>query len=552
MRKKWNIQKKYDSSTNIIDCLLENRGIVNIAQKAEFLNPKPISTYLAQMPGDFKTSIKSAKELILSAVENKRPILIYGDYDTDGVCATSILYKTLKDTLGHKHALFFIPNRFEHGYGLSEKALTQAHALLTSTFPNAINPLLITVDTGITAVEEVAFAKSLGFEVVITDHHQKPQILPNANVLVWGDAVVGSTISWILSKALGLPNMDLIELAALATVTDLQELTGINRIILKKGLEVFNSNPCLGAKKLLEVAGKTKEITVYDLGWVLGPRINALGRMENASLGVELLTTNDSAQAMEIAHMLGQTNVKRQDETEKMYGLANIEGSSSNIIISAGADYHEGIIGLVASRLVQTHYKPSIVIALDDESGLGKGSVRSVPGINIIEVLRKYDNLFEKLGGHPMAAGFSIRAENIEKLKSVLIDYMNNNYSQKYFVPFLDIDLEIPLNLVNVALFTQIQDLAPYGVSNPEPVFCAFNLKIIDYSFVGKEANHLSLKFFESGNYYKAIFFNAQKYGVEVDRLSTQQTASVAFTLSKNEFNGKTSIDLILRDLLLQ
>ncbi len=549
MLKKWNVLKKYDPNVDVVACLLENRGITTKEQIDEFLNPKPFTSYLTEFPQEFKNSIKSSKELILEFVEKNQPILIYGDYDTDGVCATSILYKTVVEALKHEKCMYFIPNRFEHGYGLSQKAVQEAHGLLKEKFGEFTEALMITVDTGITAVEEVEIAKGLGFKVIITDHHQKPDPLPKAEVILWDDKIVGSGISWILSKALGLPGFSLIELMALATVTDLQELTGFNRSVLKKGLEIFNSSPSMGIKKLLDAAGKTKEITVYDLGWVLGPRINALGRMENASLGVELLTTTDEARAEEIAHMLGQANVRRQDETEKMYELANIESGDDNIIFTSNGDYHEGIIGLVASRLVQKHYKPAIVIAHDDDTGLGKGSVRSVPGINIIESLRKFEPLFEKLGGHPMAAGFSIKTENIEKLKTQLTQYMNDTFTQDYFVPFLDIDMEIPLEIVNLDLFTQIIKLAPYGVSNAEPVFCARDLKIADFSYVGKESKHLSLKFFKDGNYYKAIYFNADKLELDVSSLTQ---VSAAFTLNKNEWNGRITIDLIIRDLLLQ
>jgi single-stranded-DNA-specific exonuclease len=549
MRKKWNILKSYDSSKDVIQCILENRGITSPDQIEEFLNPKPIAHYLSQFPPEFKTAIKDSKDLILKYVDKKLPILIYGDYDTDGVCATSILYSTLVNVLGHEKCCYFIPNRFEHGYGLSEKSLHDAYDLIQKTYGDFDDALLITVDTGITAVLETELAQGMGFKVIITDHHQKPAPIPKADIILWSDKIVGAGISWILSKALGLPNFELMELMALATVTDLQELTGFNRSVLIKGLEIFNTNPSLGIKKLLEASGKNKEVTVYDLGWVLGPRVNALGRMENASLGVELLTSTDEARAEEIAHMLGQTNVRRQDETEKMYEIANVELGEDNLIFSVSADYHEGIIGLVASRLVQKHYKPAIVVAHDAESNLGKGSVRSVPGINIIEVLRKYENLFEKLGGHPMAAGFSIKMENVDNLKKELTTYMNANFTSEYFVPFLDIEMEIPVDLANLDFFTQLRKLAPYGVANPEPIFCSKNLKIADFSYVGKEAKHLSLKFFQNGNYFKAIYFNADTLDLNI---SNGTSVSVAYALSRNDYNGRITIDLIVKDLMIE
>lgn len=549
MKKKWNILKVYDENTDVVSAILENRGIVTPSQVEEFLNPKSIAHYLNDFSVEFKKSVKDAKELILKHVEKELPILIYGDYDNDGVCATSILYTTLTSVLGHEKCIYFIPNRFEHGYGLSEKSLHDAYDLIQKSYGDFEDALLITVDTGITAVKETELAQGMGFKVIITDHHQKPQDLPQAEIILWNDKIVGASISWILSKALGLPGYDLVELMALATVTDLQELTGFNRSVLIKGLETFNSSPCLGIKKLLEASGKNKEVTVYDLGWVLGPKVNALGRMENASLGVELLTCKNEARAEEISHMLGQTNIRRQDETEKMYGIANIEPGSDNLIFSVSSDYHEGIIGLVASRLVQKHYKPAIVVAHDEESGLGKGSVRSVPGINIIEVLRRFENLFEKLGGHPMAAGFSVRMENVDLLKQELIEYMNSNFTPDYFVPFVDIDMHIPPNIVNLDLFTRLHKLSPYGVANPEPVFCSTQMKIAEYSYVGREAKHLSMKLYKENNYYKAIYFNADSLGLKI---SMGTEVDVAYTVSKNEFNGRITIDLIVKDLVIQ
>lgn len=549
MKKKWNILKVYAENTDVVSAILENRGIVTASQVAEFLNPKSIAHYLNEFSVEFKKSVKDAKELILEYIEKKLPILIYGDYDTDGVCATSILYTTLTSVLGHEKCIYFIPNRFEHGYGLSEKSLHDAYDLIQKSYGDFEDALLITVDTGITAVKETELAQGMGFKVIITDHHQKPQELPQAEIILWNDKIVGASISWILSKALGLPGYDLVELMALATVTDLQELTGFNRSVLIKGLETFNSSPCLGIKKLLEASGKNKEVTVYDLGWVLGPRVNALGRMENASLGVELLTCTNEARAEEISHMLGQTNIRRQDETEKMYEIANIEHGSDNLIFSVSSDYHEGIIGLVASRLVQKHYKPAIVVAHDEESGLGKGSVRSVPGINIIEVLRRFENLFEKLGGHPMAAGFSVKMENVDLLKRELTEYMNSNFTPDYFVPFLDIDMQIPPNIVDLDFFTRLHKLAPYGVANPEPVFCSTQMKIAEYSYVGREAKHLSMKLYKNNNYYKAIYFNADALGLNV---SMGTEVDVAYTVSKNEFNGRITIDLIVKDLVIQ
>ncbi len=541
--KKWNILNTYPENGDILSTLLKNRNITDTAAIEEFLHPLTLQEYKTQLPEKFKQGLVSASELILTYIKNNHPIIIYGDYDCDGVCATAILYKTLTDRLHHSNCTYFIPNRFEHGYGVSTKALDELHVTKAKDVPC----LLITVDTGITAVEEVEYAKQLGFDVIVTDHHQKAQTLPKANVVLWTDTVVGSGVSWLLSTFLGLDDYLYIDLCALATVTDLQPLIGINRAIVIHGLAKLNSETKYGIKSLLDLAGKAGSIGVYELGWIIGPRINALGRMEHAIRGVELLVTDDPTRALELASVLQSTNVIRQDETEKMYDLANVSDTSGNIIISADSNYHEGIIGLVAARLVQKFFKPAIVISHTE--AMGKGSVRSVPGIDIISVLRNFEHLFDKLGGHPMAAGFSIKTENIPVLIQELGAYMKANFSDEYFVPFIDIDMEIPLSLVNLDFYAKISQLLPYGVGNPEPIFCSKNLTVYDFNYVGKEAKHLSLKLMFNGTVYKAIFFNAPQGNAP---LALNQKISVAYTISKNVYKDKTSIDLILKDIVLE
>ncbi len=541
--KKWNILNTYPTSGDILSALLKNRNITDPAAIEEFLHPLSLQEYKDKMPEEFKQNLFKASGLIHTYVKNNHPIVIYGDYDCDGVCATAILFKALTDVLKCTNCSYFIPNRFAHGYGVSTKSLDEIHASRNQDTPC----LLITVDTGITAVEEVEYAKSLGFEVIVTDHHQKAQTVPEADVVLWSDAVVGGGVAWLLSTFLGLEDVACIDLCALATVTDLQPLVGINRAIVIHGLAKLNSVTNYGIKSLLDLAGKSGNIGVYELGWVIGPRINALGRMEHAIRGVELLTTNDPVKALELASVLQSTNVIRQDETEKMYDIANISDKTGNIIISADSNYHEGIIGLVAARLVQKFFKPAIVISHDET--IGKGSVRSVPGIDIISVLRKFDHLFEKLGGHPMAAGFSIKTENIPTLVRELGEYMKASFSDDYFVPFIDIDMEIPLSLVNLELYEKIAQLLPYGVGNTEPVFCSRNLTVSDFSYVGKEAKHLSLKLLAGRVVYKAIFFNAVQDNYD---LSQGQGISVAYTISKNVYKDNVSIDLILKDIVLE
>lgn len=541
--KTWNVLNTCPADGDILKVLLANRNITDPTEIGEFLHPYSLSEYRQQLPDELRGALKDASDLIRGYIDKQLPIIIYGDYDCDGVCATAIMYKAITETLNYSNCTYFIPSRFDHGYGVSKKALDELNALRLNDSPC----LIITVDTGITAIEEIDYARSLNFDVIVTDHHQKTQSNIPANVVVWTDAVVGSGVAWLLGIFLGQNDHECIDLCALATVTDLQPLLGINRAIVIAGLAKLNIQTNPGIKTLLELANRVGTIGVYELGWVIGPRINALGRMEHAIKGVELVLTRDPLKILELASILQSTNVIRQDETEKMYDIANVSDTSGNIIISADNNYHEGIIGLVAARLVQKYFKPAIVISHDDTSG--KGSVRSVPGIDIIEVLRRFEHLFDKLGGHPMAAGFSIKTENIPLLVSELGSYMNTHFSSKHFVPFIDIDLEIPFNTIDFTFYDTVMELLPFGVGNPEPLFCSKDVTIVDFSYVGKDAKHLSLKLTSNGVMRKGIFFNAASYNY---KLAQNQLISLAYTLSKNTYKDKTSLDLIIKDIVLE
>ena len=327
---------------------------------------------------------------------------------------------------------------------------------------------------------------------------------------------------------------------------------GVNRSVVKKGLEILNSTPPLGLQKLLQVSGRrSKEVTTYDLGWVLGPRLNASGRLEEASASLQLVLEKDPKIAEELALKLHGVNAERQDKTLEMYALASHvdENNLPKVIVSAHEDYHEGIIGLVASRLVQKYYRPSIVISLND--GFGKGSVRSVAGINIIEILRKFENLFESLGGHPMAAGFTIKRENIEELEKGLLKVFAKEVSEDLLTPVLDIDAEIPVSLVGPKLLETLDKLKPFGLGNKEPVFTSSGLRVESISYVGKGKEHVSLKLSEggAGGTHKAIFFNGKDL---VSELGVGDTVDVAYSVSRNEFNGRVYTDLVVKDLKIK
>jgi single-stranded-DNA-specific exonuclease len=543
--KNWRIKHTYQKGQsinheNFLKQLLANRGIDNELAVANFLNPPKVSYWIDKFPSDFKDSLVAARKLVTSAIADNNPIVIHGDYDSDGVSATAILYQTIADELGYANAHFFIPNRFRHGYGLSMKSLSE---LYEKYGPG----LLITVDSGITSVDEVAKAKTLGYKVIITDHHQKPDPLPASDVTVWSDAVVGSSVSWVLSRVLGSKDPTTIAYSGLATVTDLYPVVNFNRTILKAALEVLNTNPPMGLKKMFEIAGRNRgRITAYDLGWVIGPRLNASGRLVEAEDSLRLLLAKDEQQALDLAMKLNTVNVTRQDKTLEMFELASDFDATNlpKIIFSAKEDYHEGIIGLVAAKLVQKYYRPAIVVSIFD--GHAKGSVRSIEGVNIIEALREFEHLFESLGGHPMAAGFSLEANKLPELQKALEVLGDRHVHDEHLVRNLNIDMEIPIDMVDLDLYKTVTVMEPFGLGNEEPIFATKNLPVAAVDKVGRDAQHLSFKFYKDGKTYKGIWFNAADH---LDEFRTGDIVDVAFTLNYNEFNGRINIDLLVKDM---
>ncbi len=544
--KKWHVINENTPKTDeIIEYLLKARGITDKGSMDAFLKPIHPIQYAKNFPDELKKALLQAKKTILQAVNKNIPIVIHGDYDSDGICATTILYKCITDDLNYDKCHAFIPNRFEHGYGLSLKSIND----IIQKLNNPPDILFVTVDSGITAVNEAEYIKSKGYDLIITDHHQKPDKLPSADVIVWSDQIVGAGIAWFLSKVLGSKNPQTIALAALATVTDLQPVLNLNRSIVKEGLKVMNSNPPLGIKKLLEVSGRGQgEITTYDLGWVIGPRLNASGRIVDALEAFQLMASDNEDEALNLALKLNKTNTERQDKTMEMYQVASgiNEQEIPNLIFSAHADYHEGIIGLVAAKLVQTYYRPSIVISLAEEHG--KGSVRSIPGIDIISLLRQFDDLFINLGGHPMAAGFTISKENIPVLQEKLKIYTDNNLSSDLFEPVLEIDLRIPLSDIDLNLVEQLNKLKPFGIGNREPVFTSEGVGVAGVNLVGRENCHLSLRLYFQNNYYKAIWFNCPE---NFRTLKAGDNIDIAYKIKESEYNGNKKIDLLIEDIKL-
>lgn len=546
---KWKVKSQYNENKSLSDQLLESRGIVSSQEKELFLNPPPVSYWFQRLPKDTLRSLKDARDMVKSSMEKRQVIVIHGDYDADGVCAATLLCQALKGILEYENVHAFIPNRFEHGYGLSENSI---EAVLQEVPMEQVDKglLFITVDCGITSVDEIDHLKQQGHNVIVTDHHQKPDTLPQADCIVWYDQIVGTTISYLLAKVLGADHQDFLAYCCLATVTDLQPVLGFNRTLVKEGLEIMNSNPPLGIKNILSAAGKEgSEVTTYDLGWLIGPRLNATGRIKDANYALEFLLEKDEQRSKEMAWELNKVNTIRQDKTIEMLELAVYDhaGDIPKIIISHNEKYHEGIIGLVASRLSKRYHRPVVVISTSDK--IYKGSVRSVRGINIIEALRDLDDdLFLSLGGHPMAAGFSLHKDKLSTLITALEDYARESVDETHLIKELSVDTMIPLSVIDEKLMEQIDMLRPFGMGNRQPVFGSNNVGVAGTKLVGSEQQHLKLRFQFGGNeFMKGIFFNYMDY-LE-DEIKIGEKVDVTYNIKKNSFNGRTYIDMIIKDI---
>ena len=536
---KWKILGDYNQKKDVSLSILEGRGIKEIDL---FLKTPTLNESFESLSSDFKKSLSKARDLIFSEMEKNTPILIFGDYDSDGINATAILYNFFKYEKKYDKVSYFIPNRFEHNYGLSKLAIDEA----LDNYKSDEKVLFITVDVGVTAFEEISYIKKLGHSVILTDHHQKPEKVPTPDLLVWNDGVCGAAIAWLLSKALGSKSRDGIVNASVATVTDLIPLTGFNRIIVKKGLEVINSNPPLWIKKLFEVSSiKDIEITTYEIGWAVGPRLNASGRLKSSEDSIRLLTEHDETVLEKLSSSLNSKNIERQEKTIEMYDMASEidEKNLPKIIFSSNEKFHEGVIGLVSAKLTQRYYRPSVVISLED--GYGKGSVRSIPGVNIIEILRKFNDLFVDLGGHPMAGGFTIEKKNIPEMQKKVSQYIEKEFDDDIFVPVLNIDLKIPSDILNVKILDDIDKLKPFGMGNEQPLFLTENFVIVNSDIIGKDKTHLKLKLYDGNKYHKAVYFGGARY--EKD-LAVGDKVDLVYMLNKNEYNGNTYLDLVIKD----
>ncbi|MCX6791795.1 MAG: single-stranded-DNA-specific exonuclease RecJ [Candidatus Gottesmanbacteria bacterium] len=537
MKKKWKIlsEKKED----IIQTLLSNRGLVAKKDIGQFLHSEHPGEFTAKDVDIDPQALKKAIARIHKAIKKKESIVVYADYDADGITAGAIMWETIHAMGGN--VMPYIPHRVEEGYGLSVKGID---AVREQYDPS----LIITVDHGITAYKNVAYAKSLGIDVIVTDHHVKPDKLPEC-CIVHTTSLCGAGVSWFVANALS-GNCELLALASIGTIADIVSLTGANRSIVKYGLKQLNQTRRVGILALLRDAGLTVgELTTYDVSHMLAPRLNAMGRLVHAMDALRLLCTHRQDKAMLLARKLGLTNKERQQLTiDTSVHAKNIvherlkEGLPKLLFVSHES-YNQGVIGLVAGKLVEEYYRPAIVVAQGPE--VSKASARSIPGFNIVEAIKSCSDILVDVGGHPMAAGFTVETKNLTELQSRLEKLADKKLTDELLTRELRIDMELPLAAITGELWQKIRDFEPFGFGSPEPVFVTRGVTVSDVRLVGADGKHLKLRV----SSIDAIAFGM---GDLYPKVKTGKPIDIAYTIDMNTWNGRKSLQLKLRDIMVQ
>jgi len=547
-------KKTSDKSTieNIINILLKNRGIKTAKEKKDFLNPD-LKKITSSLVGIDKKELQKTIKRINLAIKNKEQIVIFGDYDADGLCAAAILWEVLNNA-GAK-VLPYIPSRLEEGYGLSRKAIENLKLKIENC------KLIITVDNGITANEAVEFAIKEGIDVVITDHHLPPKKLPKAYSIVHTTKLAGVGVAWLLSQEIKnqkskIKNHDHLDLVAIATVADLVPLIGANRTLVRFGLEVLRNTKRVGLLELFEEAGiKISEIGTYKIGHIIAPRLNAAGRIGDALDSLRLLCTKNKKRAQLIARELGFTNRERQELTGEAteHASSKIKNQRSKIkklIFISDDSYQEGIIGLVAGRLSEEFYRPAIVVSKGEI--LSKASARSVKGFNIIEFIRNAQEFLVNAGGHPMAAGFTVETVNLPLIEERFQELAEKLIKDSHLIRKQRIDCDLPFSMISNDLYEAIKKLEPFGMGNPLPVFKS-KAEIEDIRSIGQDGKHLKLRVkpLAASHPPLAISFDGIGFGMgEVaSKFHIGDTADIVFSLDQNIWNGNKRLQLKIRNI---
>lgn len=540
------------SIDSVLAKILVQRGVTTFDQAKRFFRPSLNDLHNPYLMKDMSLAVKRIEK----AIENKENILIFGDYDVDGTTAVSLVFLYLKTF--YQNIATYIPDRYDEGYGISFKGINFAH---DNNFK-----LIIALDCGIKAVDKVAYAKQKGIDFIICDHHNPSAELPKAVAILnpkqpdcnypykeLCGCGVGFKLIQAIAKKKGQPTSSLIkylDLVATAIAADIVPITGENRVLAFFGLKIINSNPRNGIKAIIK-HNKKEKLNITDVVFVIAPRINAAGRMKHGNYAVELLTEPSFKLATKLAEKIEKFNLSRRELDKEITKSALFQIESNNetknfTTVVCNEKWHKGVIGIVASKLTETYYRPTIVFTKSKDKLAA--SARSVKGYNLYNAIEQCSEFIEQFGGHKYAAGLTILPENYQKLKQKFEQVVKKSIDKKLLTPEILIDAELNLENVTPKFFRIIEQMAPFGPKNMRPVFLSKEVR--DNGFgkqVGADKSHLKLNVFQglAKNNYGAIGFGL---GNKVDKINNK--FNIAFTLSENEWNGNKSIQLNLKDIM--
>ncbi len=549
--------------TETVVQLLMQRGIQTVEEVEAFVEPGLEKMYDPYLLKDMDKAVK----LITKHIDNQTSIVIYGDYDVDGITSTTILYKALSYLTDH--VSYYIPNRLEEGYGINTGALERLHVDRDAA-------LIISVDTGITAVEEVEFAHSLSMDIIITDHHECQENVPTANAVINPkqsdcsypcDFLAGVGVTYKLIQGLSHVHhfqenfvLELLEIVAIGTIADIVPLLDENRVfvanafrLMKELRQVGRGN--LGLSALMEVSGvDIQKISGGTVGFQIGPRLNAAGRLGDAEQGVRLFMTTDYNAAMDMAEHLNQVNQERQIMERTIFEEADrliqeqMDVESTKIIVLAHEGWHHGVIGIVASRITEKYYRPTVLLAIED--GVASGSARSVEGFSIFQALMSVKPLLDKFGGHEMAAGMSLDASKVSELRNGLNQYAQAYMDKETLIPKIGIDMPIEVPSVTIEFIESLSLLEPYGMGNPEPRFLLEG-DVRYMSLMGKEQNHFKMQLHDEQSNHDidvVAFYGAHYKEALVDDIRVRLIG----TFNVNEWKGFKKPQVFIKAMLYE
>ena len=548
--------------SHLLAQVLINRGITDIVSARSFLQPQIAALGDPSLLPD----IEKASVRINEAVRRGEKIVIYGDYDVDGLSATALMYRCLKLVGGQ--VSYYIPERLEEGYGLNAGAIKK--------LKEGGADVILTVDCGINACREADVARAFGIDLIITDHHQPGQEIPNAFAVVnpklkasqcafkhFSGVGIAFKLAWAIGQHFS-PHkkvsaefkdflLNAVGLVALGTIADVVPLLGENRILTKYGLSALQYTGIPGLRALLDIADLSNtNLDAFHVGYRLGPRLNAPGRMGKAGIVVEMLTTTYSERAVEIASFLDQENKRRQDiqvdimASARKKVMSEINLDETTAIVLADQAWHPGIIGIIASKIVEEFNRPTVMIAIAED--IGHGSARSIPSFHILEALEYCKSKLLSVGGHAQAAGLKIHPDNINEFRLMLNSTTSQRLNKTDLVPILNIDAEVTLSMLSKALVAELARIAPHGEGNPIPLFAATNLKIVGQPRrIGSKGQHLSFYAKQGDVAIRAVAFGM---GERIDRLKQNgKTCSLAFAVKINNWMDGENLELEVKDI---